>query len=168
MEVCDPENLKTSGLAEQQLAEVNDEFEEDLVLMTESNKNDEGEDVSEDEGDFFNDLSEDEEETSVGQKRLMSDSEVGSDDDEDKSEKTTKKRKTSIESDFSDENSDAEAPDESEKEDRDDGTWEDIYGRLRTKEGTIVDVRLKHYFNCFSHFLFRPNLTSIFHQVPEF
>jgi hypothetical protein len=36
LEACDLENMNSSTLTEQQLTDLNDEFEEDLVLMTET------------------------------------------------------------------------------------------------------------------------------------
>ncbi|EEZ99092.1 nucleolar MIF4G domain-containing protein 1 [Tribolium castaneum] len=127
LEVCDPENLKNTALAEQQLAEVNDEFEEDLVLMTEDKpskirkQTDDYLNSSEDEIEEEENFSESETEEIPDMKKRKID-EINDDKSEDS------------ESFEEEENSDEESPEKT----NDDGTWEDIYGRLRAKDGSVV------------------------------
>ncbi|XP_044257980.1 nucleolar MIF4G domain-containing protein 1 [Tribolium madens] len=133
LEVCDPENLKNTALAEQQLVEVNNEFEEDLVLMTENTKNptddllNSSEDEIEDEEDFSES---DTAEIPVSKKRKIEEiDEI----DRKKSQKNGEESDWGEESFEEEETSEEETPQETN-----DGTWEDIYGRLRSKDGSVV------------------------------
>lgn len=183
LEVCDPENLKTTALAEQQMAEANDEFEEDLVLMTQKSsktQNTEDDFISSEEDNLTDDFEESEDDSSIDEspkskkrKRENEEDDAGdnflnSDEDIDdfeeseedsitdespKSKKNDNKGNDKKESkklnsddefsaDDSDENKDLE--DESSEETNEDGTWEDIYGRLRAKDGSVVTSGQKY------------------------
>jgi nucleolar MIF4G domain-containing protein 1 len=220
LEACDLENMKSSALAEQQLTEVNDEFEEDLVLMTETgskhaNKVDkEKHSYSSEDDQSYDDSDGDssEDETSLQSKKRSSklergdnkkqkissedldDDLISEDGDEDDSQNNISDddnlNDISDESDsqndisddvdnlndvsdddnnqdeFSDnddnlsnesitendsniegndlEDSNGEDENITQKK-NDDGTWEDIYGRLRAKDGTIMTSKDQKY-----------------------
>lgn len=197
LEVCDSEKMSSAVATEQELNDVNNEFEEDFTLMTgQSNKNKvddyDNQDVSDEEQ--MNSGSEEQEEESDyvdDQDEYESDSESSDDEKletkpvenekkiskklylnknnvpEDNSATKTKKRKGSIDStiknkktkltdgdyistddehDSFDEDEGSEFDSEHESKNKDapemneEGTWEDIYGRLRTKDGTVISV----------------------------
>ncbi|KAF5270160.1 hypothetical protein FQR65_LT05640 [Abscondita terminalis] len=150
LEVCDSNNLEAAVAAEQQFTAANDDFEEDFELMTAQN---EGKDKK----------------TSVNSSDESEEIEEDFSDEEDLGSTTTKDKSTDNESfdeaeemdeDFSDDedfesttiknkNSDKESSDEVEEMDDDDEeagdtTWEDIYGRTRGKDGSVVTKSNKY------------------------
>ncbi|XP_060522317.1 nucleolar MIF4G domain-containing protein 1 [Cylas formicarius] len=167
LEVCNPEYISKAGAAENELDKVNEEFEEDFSLMTEhTNTSNHGRSKI-----FSNDNSlEDLSDLEIGNESSESDSEEESSTREifqkDKKDTnilntgkslnikrnkrqnkiTAKKRKVETEirnsdSDASDNNLELEAVENTPT----DGTWEDIYGRLRSQDGGIVSTNEEKY-----------------------
>ncbi|KAL1497289.1 hypothetical protein ABEB36_008279 [Hypothenemus hampei] len=137
LEVCDPEYMKNITSTEQDLNDVNDTFGEDFELMTgktkaeseeEFSQNEEGSDSLDDESDFGE---EEEEPSDTGEDDHLIESNKRKLSTLDIEESVNKKRKNST----SDEESDKE----------DDKVWEDIYGKLRTKKGEILEDQQGKY-----------------------
>ncbi|KAJ8953596.1 hypothetical protein NQ318_003020 [Aromia moschata] len=214
LEVCDPETMKNVAASEQELNDVNDEFEEDLALIADTKETDEiHTDDEESDEDMLTDLDLEEDEpdsesekmdnSNSNDENLSENEELSSSDkktikrktkekqkkesktiieepsrlksgpkkETDSTElehRTTKRRKeignnetqklkkakTAIEDDedsaldFSDDlgdsegglsGSDEENSDEDASKKNPDRTWEDIYGRLRSKDGSIIN-----------------------------
>lgn len=150
LEICDSENASEAINAEQQLTEANDAFEKDFEMVTGERKEKNKIEESSSERDLECDYD--------GSLALESDTETDSD-----TKPSTKKRKTAQDKDsnnkkhepercIEDSDDSVEAFDDEEqinskneddknkKEDSMQGTWEDIYGRLRDKDGAIIQV----------------------------
>lgn len=166
LEVCDPENIKGIVNAEQELNDSGSEFGEDFALMTnqplkdassseEDKKDIEDRDESSDNfsGDSEDDLSDNNEFETESPEKESSDTSMIDDEElldeenchrkkrknEDeiflsKKQKTISDHASSSESEIEDENID-----DNTSTDKTD-TWEDIYGRLRGKDGAVVSV----------------------------
>ncbi|KAK9754512.1 NUDIX domain [Popillia japonica] len=164
LEVCNPENIKGIVNAEQELNDSGSEFGEDFALMTnqplkdassseEDKKDIEDRDESSDNfsGDSEDDLSDNDEFETESPEKESSDTSMIDDEElldeenchrkkrknEDeiflsKKQKTISDHASSSESEIEDENID-----DNTSTDKTD-TWEDIYGRLRGKDGAVV------------------------------
>lgn len=144
--------------AEQHLAEVNDEFAEDLDLIVGSQRNtiakaDSDSDSKNEEliKDNFEEAEEEEEGEEINEDDLeeeelsgtdvednMDDEENGSEEEQTlkrKNERTANEKNKKAKTDYSSEESDVE---NSENE-----TWTDIYGRLRRKDGSVIEVSIR-------------------------
>lgn len=159
LEICDSENATEAINAEQQLAEANEDFEEDFELMTGSGKtaseeNTELQETIESSSDL--ELLSDEEESDSDVEINKLDTKKRKLDDNIEACKS-KKLKTQMndepddscsdsvsDDDISaDENSEVHSDDENEEDEEESsqqGKWEDIYGRLRDKDGSVVQV----------------------------
>ncbi|RZB40187.1 nucleolar MIF4G domain-containing protein 1 [Asbolus verrucosus] len=164
LEVCDSENLKSSALAEQQLTEINDEFEEDLALMTENvdDVNVDSDDSEINSQDFEEASSSDDELNSSDEScENMEESDIQIKKRPIETERINlKRRKLNSESsdsgDLSDQDNESVQSNETlsnhEENNHDeriknnkDGTWEDIYGRLRAADGSIINESSQKY-----------------------
>lgn len=138
--MCDPDNISNVVAAEKQLVEGGNEFEEDLALITDSNyKNNISEKTDEDTDSQQSEELEEEEE-----QEEFSEDDVSEGEDEipkKRLNKANKKRKCNEDDDDNDDGSD-ENFSESENEE---GTWTDIYGRLRGKDGTVIEEASDKY-----------------------
>lgn len=144
LEVCEPENISHVVAAEQQLTEVNDEFDEDLDLIAGSNsKKDSSEESENHSSDDESEMSEDDD--------LEEENDESSEEEEDSESpkrkkqqlsKANKKQKTPTDDEMSEDDFVNESADEEEKTDE---TWTDIYGRLRRKDGTIIEEESEKY-----------------------
>lgn len=168
LEICEPENMKSIAAAEQQFADLNNEFEDDFALVTGSDsKNKEKQDSSDDllDDEFESDYSKENTDDENSEfKDSESDESRDSMDNTMKTDKNNGKRKVSSDEGFNntnkkiksnkiDENSeesenlsddefgsDNSEDSDSENDDRTDQKelWEDIYGRTRNKKGDVI------------------------------
>nr|XP_022910395.1 nucleolar MIF4G domain-containing protein 1 homolog isoform X2 [Onthophagus taurus] len=144
LEICDGE-MKNAISAEQQFKEANDDFEEDFELMT--GKKIKKQKVKKDDFDNFSDL-EDDLQDSEDDLDDLQDSKDDLDDLQD-SEDDLDDFEASLD-DLQDSKDDLQDSEDKNLDDIDEinddeenkskiGTWEDIYGRLRSKDGSILN-----------------------------
>lgn len=155
LEVCDSENMKAAVAAEQQLTEVNDDFEEDFALMTgkslkKTKPNDFDVDMEDDihsneESNASADNDDDEDDNLV-ENEIEEEMDFGNieSDDEIASQNHKNKRKYSDSDEEKDDDGDETDSSygnvEDGKKQIKDEVWEDIYGRLRGKDGEVITV----------------------------
>ncbi|XP_031353457.1 nucleolar MIF4G domain-containing protein 1 isoform X1 [Photinus pyralis] len=135
LEVCDSSNMQAAVAAEQQFTEVNDDFDEDFQLMANKTKSQMTRDTSESE--------EDDATMSDGGDNSEEEDQAMSDDvdDEEEDVEAMSDGSDDKEEEFDLESGDPKSMDMEESEQQEEGksdTWEDIYGRLRGKDGEIV------------------------------
>ncbi|CAG9763214.1 unnamed protein product [Ceutorhynchus assimilis] len=160
LEVCDPEYMKNAASAEQDLNDGNDNFEEDFALMTNTHNkpNQDNDNASEDDSsldDDSNNSSDNEEdpfEDDNNDDSSDNEEDFPEDDNNDDSSDNEDEFDSNSESDTietkrkNSESSDNEAPIKKHKtEANQSNTWEDIYGRLRTKNGEIINSAQNKY-----------------------
>ncbi|KAL3273446.1 hypothetical protein HHI36_014890 [Cryptolaemus montrouzieri] len=213
LQVCNKDEMKSAVVAEQQFADFNDDFEEDLALMTGKSSNSKNKSTSENNnstndaiisedsdsdypfGELEETFSEESTQTEASEdymKDLMSDYEMSEGKDERKVAKNKKKKKNIVQ-EYSDDTTDNKkkkqtiqtldndeeievkkvakkkklnyvieesendpyniSQGQTETEPRikgatkinDDGTWEDIYGRLRAEDGSLITSNTQKY-----------------------
>lgn len=163
LEICDSENATDAINAEQQLVEANEDFEEDFELMmgnTEHNsdENNEPSDVTDSEdnlesgsdlespADQKQDDSDVKNNKSNSKKRKIDDDTVGA-----KSKKMKAQKDNDASDILSNDDNDSDLlsnddimseEDEEKHRETKHGEWQDIYGRLRDKDGTVIQVSL--------------------------
>lgn len=146
LEVCDSENIADVINSEQQLVEAADGFEEDIELITGSSVTQKHE-SSEDEEDSEEELDEEDVQES-GDDLEMSD-ESSSEEEEipkrkrknDREGENDNKKLKVEETSVKDDHIEGESEDDDLGDDeRDDGSWQDIYGRRRAKDGSLIEV----------------------------
>lgn len=156
LEMCDPENMSKVVSAEQQLAEGNDGFDEDLNLITgtgqkQKNRVQESDDEDlEENQDKFSDLDfVDEEEEEDAENEFSEDDDMSEEEEEIglKRKKSQNDAKENKKQKICRENSDEEMEesDDDRKNENTDGTWTDIYGRLRGKDGSVIEESSEKY-----------------------
>lgn len=134
LEMCDSGNMKAAVAAEQQFIETNEDFEEDFALMTGKNGNNLEDDLNE----TFSEEEEEQEELTPKRKRIddlnsdKNEEDHKEEDDDNFSNNSFSNDEVNLDSDLE---SDASNKMESEVQEE---TWEDIYGRLRNKDGAII------------------------------
>lgn len=151
LEVCDPESLSSVAAAEKQLQDDDGDFDEDLALIADDdheNKDFEKSDDSdlEDFGDDDEDLvgEEDDVDDLVEEEEDLSEEE--GDLSEEEYEDTTRTAKNKNEKQQDSKNKDPEKSNDEESEtDTENKTWTDIYGRLRGKDGSIIEESSEKY-----------------------
>lgn len=140
LEVCDPEMMKKSVAAEQELNDINNEFDEDFALMTDKNttkKQQTEADDPESDDEMMDLLNEDDD----SEEEILDEIEEDSNENDIEEENNGKRKFEHDDSEVDKKikpNSDSEELSEEENKDKD-GVWSDIYGRLRTKDGGFVE-----------------------------
>lgn len=161
LEVCDPESIASVAAAEKQLKDDGGEFDEDLALIADEDhtnkdyENSEESDLEEDfgdeeeeEGEDSEDINDFEDEDSVDEEEEDLIKEEF--EDTTKNEKS-KNKKQKFETASENEDSERDEDEESENGENDsenaetEGTWTDIYGRLRGKDGSIIEESSEKY-----------------------
>ncbi|KAK4873571.1 hypothetical protein RN001_012931 [Aquatica leii] len=174
LEVCDSKNLEAAVAAEQQFSAVNDDFAEDLELMTgktkkekkenpvlddseESDNNmnedlssnedmDDDDSIEEDDVDV-NPMSDEESATTKDDDvdvNAMSDEESATTEDDDVDVNAMSDDESVTTGDHDQDHTDDDEPNQ-EQEKEGDETWEDIYGRTRGKDGSVLPANENKY-----------------------
>ncbi|KAF5287461.1 hypothetical protein FQA39_LY04089 [Lamprigera yunnana] len=142
LEVCDSENLKAAVAAEQQFSAANENFEEDFELMVgkkeKQKQKEKSKSSDESDMDLEDDFSDDDDMCDDGSNVENEEMSDASEDVSDVNEETTEDG-----TDRSEEITDAIGDEKLNNLEK--NTWEDIYGRLRAKDGTVIPSKSDKY-----------------------
>ena len=162
LELCDPGNVDEAVMAEQNLNDIDEEFDEDFALATETDdskkfvkkskieqivdhkgKQDVDDELTDFEGNEFDrsdvDSDGDVSTNNVGVKKKKSRLNLPGNDIHSFSDDSSDQ-----DSDGNDDESDNGSGDEVRDNENVEGVWEDIYGRLRTSDGSVIQVNLEN------------------------